>query len=522
MAGMTRVYAGVAGLAASVCCAQPLAESFDTVSALGSSGWVMVNHSAPVGSLGWFQGMAASFPPQESSGYVAADYRSVALLGDISNWLMLPVRTMSNGDVLEFWTRTVLPSVYADRLQVRLSQAGSSVQVGAGPLEVGDFSTLLLDINPGYAIASSGYPTSWTRFAVQVSGLSGPVQGRLAFRYFVEHGGVNGSHSDYIGIDSVRFIPGGLSDGRCCLPSGMCIIASAADCSAQGGVFGGEGTSCAGFECTPPALGACCLAAGPCEVLSSSVCTGAGGVYRGDGSACGACPLAFGYLGDPVNVPDGNGAAECGVTVSAMVSVPVSFPIERAEVAFIIDHRWQGDLHITLTKVDGPSVTLVDRPGWPQFEYGFSADHFGTAEASPYRYFRAAPNGVVYDIPAVAFPGISSASGLWKAEQDLSAFSGTDSLGLWRLDLCDCAGGDLGQLQKFVLLLSPASGLSICYANCDGSSVPPVLTANDFQCFLNLFAAADPRANCDRSTSLPLLTANDFMCFLDRFVEGCP
>ena len=28
-----------------------------------------------------------------------------------------------------------------------------------------------------------------------------------------------------------------------------------------------------------------------------------------------------------------------------------------------------------------------------------------------------------------------------------------------------------------------------CYANCDGSLVPPILTANDFQCFLNRFAA---------------------------------
>ena len=28
-----------------------------------------------------------------------------------------------------------------------------------------------------------------------------------------------------------------------------------------------------------------------------------------------------------------------------------------------------------------------------------------------------------------------------------------------------------------------------CYANCDGSTSSPRLTANDFQCFLNAFAA---------------------------------
>ncbi len=61
-----------------------------------------------------------------------------------------------------------------------------------------------------------------------------------------------------------------------------------------------------------------------------------------------------------------------------------------------------------------------------------------------------------------------------------------------------------------------------CYANCDSSTTAPILTANDFQCFLNKFAAADTTANCDGSTSTPLLTANDFQCFLNAFAAGCP
>ncbi len=60
-----------------------------------------------------------------------------------------------------------------------------------------------------------------------------------------------------------------------------------------------------------------------------------------------------------------------------------------------------------------------------------------------------------------------------------------------------------------------------CYANCDGSIVAPVLTANDFQCFLNLYAAASSYANCDGSTLNPVLTANDFQCFLNKFAAGC-
>ena len=60
-----------------------------------------------------------------------------------------------------------------------------------------------------------------------------------------------------------------------------------------------------------------------------------------------------------------------------------------------------------------------------------------------------------------------------------------------------------------------------CYANCDGSTVNPVLNANDFQCFLNRYAAGDPYANCDGSTVPPVLNANDFQCFLNKYAAGC-
>ncbi len=61
-----------------------------------------------------------------------------------------------------------------------------------------------------------------------------------------------------------------------------------------------------------------------------------------------------------------------------------------------------------------------------------------------------------------------------------------------------------------------------CYANCDGSTDVPVLSANDFACFLTKFRAGDPTANCDGSTDVPALTAADFSCFLAKFRAGCP
>jgi hypothetical protein len=60
-----------------------------------------------------------------------------------------------------------------------------------------------------------------------------------------------------------------------------------------------------------------------------------------------------------------------------------------------------------------------------------------------------------------------------------------------------------------------------CYANCDGSSVAPILNANDFLCFLERYAAGESYANCDGSTVNPVLNANDFQCFLNKYTAGC-
>ncbi len=58
-----------------------------------------------------------------------------------------------------------------------------------------------------------------------------------------------------------------------------------------------------------------------------------------------------------------------------------------------------------------------------------------------------------------------------------------------------------------------------CYADFDDSGG---LNANDFQAFMDGFAAKRARANCDGSTGTPALTANDFQCFVNAFAAGCP
>lgn len=190
--------------------AQSFTENFDNITTLAASGWVQQNNSVAVGSTSWFQatGIAGGGPFDAYNGaatsYIGANYNNTGSTGTISNWLMTPNRTFKNGDVLTFYTRKPSPDSYADRLEVRMSTNGTSTSAGSGST-VGDFSTLLLSINPNLVLGV--YPTAWTLYTITISGLPAPTSGRIAFRYFVTGAGISGSNSDFIGIDAVNYLP---------------------------------------------------------------------------------------------------------------------------------------------------------------------------------------------------------------------------------------------------------------------------------------------------------------------------
>ncbi|MEQ1677083.1 MAG: choice-of-anchor J domain-containing protein, partial [Chitinophagaceae bacterium] len=183
-------------------------EGFDAVVPL-PSGWFTKNNSTPVGTTGWFQGNPGAFPSHSgvANSYIAANYQNVSLSGTISNWLLTPEIFIRNGDSLIFYTRKVGPDLFPDKLEVRLSPNGASTDVGATGISVGDFTNLLLSVNP--TLITGVYPTVWTRYSIVVSGLAAPVTGRMAFRYFVTDAGLFGNNSDYIGIDDVKYISKG-------------------------------------------------------------------------------------------------------------------------------------------------------------------------------------------------------------------------------------------------------------------------------------------------------------------------
>lgn len=142
--------------------------------------------------------------PYDGDSFAVVNYSSIGSgSGTINNWFISPVITgIKNGDTFSFYTTTTPSSAYPDRLELRLAQL-DSVNVGTTTTSVGDFSKLLLSVNP--TLATGGYPEDWTLETVTVSGLTGPVTGRVAFRYFVTAGGPSGANSNIIGVDDFSY-----------------------------------------------------------------------------------------------------------------------------------------------------------------------------------------------------------------------------------------------------------------------------------------------------------------------------
>ena len=173
--------------------------------------WDTLNMSNPIGTTSWFQGNTTVFSAQNGAAksYLAANFNNTGATGTISNWIFTPLVNLNNGGIITFYTRKDVPDLFADRLEVRLSTNGASDNVGADEFSVGDYSTLLLSINPTLALGV--YPTTWTQYTITLSGLpAGYTPGKIAFRYFVENAGSAGTNSDYIGIDHFTYAAGAL------------------------------------------------------------------------------------------------------------------------------------------------------------------------------------------------------------------------------------------------------------------------------------------------------------------------
>ncbi len=184
-----------------LCQAQIYYEGFDDVSNLTTCEFI--NVSNPVGTKDWSQGSGGlgSYSGLATS-YLAVNAQSTTGTGTISNWFILPSLSLKDGDKVSFYTIAANQSNYPDRLQVRLSINGDSSTNPANSMDLGDFTTLLLDINP--TLSTNTYPETYTQYEITLSGIGvTPTDIKLAFRYFVTDGGPTGVNSNGIAIDDL-------------------------------------------------------------------------------------------------------------------------------------------------------------------------------------------------------------------------------------------------------------------------------------------------------------------------------
>lgn len=203
-------------------------EDFENVGQLSNKGWIILNNSSNVGTEAWRQGRFEStnkytngfdytigFPAYNMNRsvheFVSVDMYAGTGVSNLNVWLISPIVKMKNGDELSFYTRRHIddgsfsgkPGFGNDRLEVRINDRNSSAFAGANWNEVGDFTDSLLSVNP--ALTPDDYPEKWTKFTVTLSTISGTVNGRIAFRYFVPSGGPDGPNASLVGIDAISF-----------------------------------------------------------------------------------------------------------------------------------------------------------------------------------------------------------------------------------------------------------------------------------------------------------------------------
>jgi len=379
---------------------------------------------------------------------------------------------------------------------------------------------------------------------------------------------VPNTHAGAFDVNWFTFTVAGVT-GACCLgaPSYTCIVTSPAGCTTAGGTYAGDNVLCINANCPPAPQGACCLTNGDCQFITAAQCTTAGGTYAGDTVTCAAanCP------------PGGACCTESGCSTLTSAACTTAGGTWQAGTCGVVvcpaivynEVGDAGDLPGTAQTATGTGSLLKIKGNIGAAGEGdmyqikvcdaanFSATTVGNGNTldTILSFYRADGTGVSFNDDE--FPGTTLQSRITNlfvapagngnyyihvSQWNKIPFSASGNIWIndgiafpYRSERAPDGPGAAGPITGWNASTGTGTGAYTiaftgacwvpaavaCYANCDGSTSNPLLTANDFQCFLNEYAAGNSYANCDGSTSNPLLTANDFQCFLNSYAAGC-
>ena len=343
--------------------------------------------------------------------------------------------------------------------------------------------------------------------------------------------------------------------GACCLLGGSCVVLKQSQCAGLLGTYNGDGSTCAsvpGHCATPPVL----HNNGP---LST-------GEWALNGAAAPAGTTWSEGVQEPpcyttINGPNGSGTFR----LADDFTVPAG---KQWAVTKVTTYAYASPGNTTTSPITGFTLRIWNGPPndpASQVVYGDTTTNLysapGASFANMYRIFNtgllAQPHGLTrpiwkFDVPinvtlqagtywldwnvtgATFAPQVTmmtdATNGVRNAPaanalQWVAAAPAPNTGGGWQLigDNGGAAGCLAGNYDMpFILEGAETNTGPQCYANCDGSTITPVLNVADFSCFLTKFAALHPYANCDGSTIAPVHNVADFSCFLTKFAAGCP
>jgi hypothetical protein len=343
--------------------------------------------------------------------------------------------------------------------------------------------------------------------------------------------------------------------GACCLNDGTCIFVLQTACGTAGGTWAGAGVTCATANCPQPS--ACCFFDGTCSMLIPVECAAQGGTSLSGTCATASCPGyeivenlpgvftdiattgTFVASGDDVSAPFFSSVTNALVTdpnlfastngvissVSFTAFGNTALPAAAAGRAFFpfwddlfVDPAQNGAVLHQAVNEGGINVHIVQWNNVRTFSGG-AGSATGTFQV---KFFESGPVLAQYIYQNVDFAGTLHSNGL-------SATVGFQASGTVGNNL-QYSFNQPVILSGMVLSIVPTGG-GACYANCDGSTVEPILNVEDFTCFINEFASAQTLphaqqvtayANCDGSTTAPALNVEDFTCFINQYAQGCP
>jgi hypothetical protein len=301
--------------------------------------------------------------------------------------------------------------------------------------------------------------------------------------------------------------------GPCCLGNGTCATLSLADCGTQGGVFRGSTNTCATVTC--PAAAACCYSDGTCAVLQQGACLVGGGVFNSGASSCASvtCPTYLATTLPGSTTSTANSGIFFDLTAAQNLSV--------YRIDYYAGSTTGSAVTVDIYTKQGTYVGNDNIPGvWTH-----AGTYNGTSGAG------TTPVQITLNTPIEIESGqvqgmylVGTVGGLrYRASTTPNPVSNgqlTLESNIFRSALfagTATTGRRFGGTVWYNLQTGPQ-----CYANCDGSTVAPILNVGDFTCFLQRFAAGESYANCDSSTIPPVLNVGDFTCFLQSFAAGCP